>query len=86
MRHEWPLMFASIPPAIAATASSVFSGLSAAGGAWLALGIAIFEQQAWALAAARRAGSSGADLARIILLNITIGAIIVALKLAVPGH
>ncbi len=86
MRHEWPLMFAAIPPAVAATASSIFAELSPAGGAWLALGVAIFEQQTWALAAARRAGNRGPDLARTMLLNLGMGAIIVALKLAVPGH
>ena len=86
MRHEWPLIFASIPPAVAAAASSIFDDLSPADGAWLALGVAILEQQAWALAAARRAGNRGTDLTRTMLLNIGMGAIIVALKLAVPGH
>ena len=86
MRHEWPLMFAAVPPAIAAATSSILSDLSPADGAWLALGVAVIEQQAWALAATRRAGLHGGDLARTMLLNIAIGAVIVALKLAVPGH
>jgi hypothetical protein len=86
MRHEWPLMFAAVPPAVAAAASGVLENLSPADGAWLALAVAVLEQQAWVLAAARRARSTPAGLARTVLLNIGIGAIIVALKLAVPGH
>src|SRR6478609_11195506 len=86
MRHEWPLMFAAVPPAVAAAASGVLTNFSPTDGAWLALAVAVLEQQAWALAAARRARSTPAGLARTVLLNIAIGAIIVALKLAVPGH
>ena len=86
MRHEWPLMFAAVPPAVAAATSGILTGLSPADGAWLALSVAVLEQQAWALAAARRAHATPAGLARTVLLNIAIGAIIVALKLAVPGH
>lgn len=86
MRHEWPLMFAVVPPAVAAAASGVLENLSPADGAWIALGVAILEQQTWAIAAARRARSTPAGLVRTVLLNIVIGAIIVALKLAAPGH
>jgi hypothetical protein len=86
LRHEWPLMFAAVPPAIAAATSSIFDNLSPSDGAWLALGVAVAEQQAWALAAVRRAGLRGADVTRTMLLNIALGAVIVALKLAVPSH
>jgi len=84
LRHEWPLMFASVPPAAAAAAAELFEGISPGQGAWLALIVAILEQQVWGLAAVRRAGLFGADVTRTMLLNIGIGAIIVALKLAVP--
>lgn len=85
MRHEWPLMFAAVPPAIAAAASGVFAKLTPSDGAWLALAVAVIEQQLWALAAVRRADQRGGDLVRTVLLNIIIGAIIIALKLAIPG-
>jgi hypothetical protein len=77
-------MFASVPPAAAAAAAELFEGISPGQGAWLALIVAILEQQVWGLAAVRRAGLFGADVTRTMLLNIGIGAIIVALKLAVP--
>jgi hypothetical protein len=86
MRHEWPLMFASVPPAAVAAIVALFPNVSPADGAWLALAVAILEQQVWGLAAARRAKLSGRDLAWTVLLNLGMGAIIVALKLAVPGH
>ena len=86
MRHEWPLMFASVPPAAVAAASNLFPNLTPLGGAWAALIVAILEQQIWALAAARRAGLGRGDIARTVVLNIVLGAIIVGLKVAVPGH
>ncbi len=86
MRHEWPLMVASILPAIAAAVTAAFDGLSPADGAWAALAVAIAEQQIWGLIAVRRAGLGGSMLARTVVLNLLIGLVMVALKLAVPSH
>ena len=47
MRHEWPLMVASILPAIAAAVTAAFENASPADGAWVALAVAIAEQQVW---------------------------------------
>ena len=47
---------------------------------------AIAEQQIWGWAAVRRADLSGAVLARTVALNLFMGFVIVALKLALPGH
>jgi hypothetical protein len=84
MAHEWPLMAASIPPAIAAAVAGLFVDLSPADGAWIALIVAVVEQQVWGLAAVRRARLTGRALTRTIALNLVMGGLIVVLKIAIP--
>ncbi len=86
LRHEWPLMVASILPAIAAAVTATFENASPADGAWVALAVAIAEQQVWGVMAVRRAGLTGGAMARTIVLNLLMGGVIVVLKLAVPSH
>jgi hypothetical protein len=85
MRHEWPVAFASIPPAIAALTAALIPAVSVTDGVWAALIVAIVEQQLWGYAAVRNAKLSGPVLTRTILLNVFMGFIILALKLSV-GH
>jgi len=86
MQHEWPVAAAAIPPAVAALVCGWIPALSVANGSWAALLVAIGEQQLWGWAAVRRANLSGAILARTVALNLFMGFVIVALKLALPGH
>jgi hypothetical protein len=85
LRHEWPVAFASVPPAIAALVCWFLPDVSVRDGVWAALIVAIVEQQLWGYAAARQARLSGPVLTRTILLNAGIGLVIVALKVAI-GH
>lgn len=85
LRKEWPVAFAAIPPAIAALTAAFFADISPTDGAWIALVVAIVEQQVWGYAAARRSGMTGLTLVRTITLNVLIGVVVVALKVAV-GH
>jgi hypothetical protein len=85
MRHEWPVAFAAIPPAIAALVSALIPAVSVTDGVWAALIVAIVEQQLWGYAAVRNAKLSGPALTRTMLLNVFMGFIILALKLSV-GH
>ena len=86
LRHEWPLVFAAVPPAITLLIAAALPEIGPTEGIWLALFVAILEQQAWGLAAARRARLTGSALTGTVLLNLLIGGLIVALKLALPGH
>ena len=83
MRHEWPVAFAAVPPAIAAAVCGLVPGVSVTDGAWAALLVAIGEQQLWGYAAVGNAKLSGAALTGTVLLNVVMGVIIVALKFAV---
>lgn len=85
LRKEWPVAFAAIPPAIAALTAGFFDDVSPADGAWIALVVAIVEQQVWGYAAARRSGMTGLALVRTITLNVLIGVVVVVLKVGV-GH
>lgn len=85
MRHEWPVAFAAIPPAIAAAVCGLIPAVSPADGVWAALIVAIVEQQLWGYAAVRNARLSGNALSVTVLLNVVMGFIIIALKFAV-GH
>ena len=84
MRHEWPVAFAAVPPAIAALISGLLPNVSATDGVWAALIVAIAEQQLWGYAAVRHARLTGPALTRTILLNVFMGLLIVTLKLAIP--
>ena len=86
MQHEWPVAAAAIPPAIAALVCGWVPAMSVANGSWAALIVAIAEQQLWGWAAVRRANLSGSILARTVALNLFMGFVIVALKLALPSH
>src|SRR5664279_5060908 len=86
MQHEWPVAAAAIPPAIAALVCGWVPAISVANGSWAALIVAIAEQQLWGWAAVRRANLSGSILARTVALNLLMGFVIVALKLALPSH
>ncbi len=83
LRKEWPVAFAAIPPAIAALTAAFFDDISPTDGAWIALVVAIVEQQVWGYAAARRSGMTGLALVRTITLNVLIGVVVVVLKVAV---
>lgn len=85
LREEWPVAFAAIPPALAALTAAVFQDISLADGAWIALVVAIVEQQVWGYAAVRRSNLAGLAVVRTITLNVVIGLVVVGLKFAV-GH
>jgi hypothetical protein len=83
LRHEWPVAFAAVPPAIAAIVCGSLPNVSVTDGVWAALAVAIVEQQLWGYAAIRKARLSGSACAKTILLNVVMGLIIVALKVAI---
>jgi hypothetical protein len=85
LRHEWPVAFAAVPPAIAAIVLGFLPNISVRDGVWAALIVAIVEQQLWGYAAARNARLSGPVLIKTTLLNAGMGLIIVALKVTI-GH
>ncbi len=85
MRHEWPVAFASIPPAIAALVCGALPNVSVNDGAWAALIVAIVELQIWGFAAVRSIDLTGRALTRTLLLNAVMGLVIVVLKVGV-GH
>ncbi|MEV1174250.1 hypothetical protein [Nonomuraea sp. NPDC049784] len=78
-RHEWPVAQASFPPAVGAAFASAL-GMSDVVATWVALGVAVAGQVAWAVAAAVKARSS----TRIVVLsgvaNLALGLAILALK------
>src|SRR6478735_1057200 len=59
LAKEWPVAFAAIPPALAAVTASLFPDISPVNGAWIALVVAILEQQIWGYAAVRRSKLTG---------------------------
>ncbi len=85
MKHEWPVAFAAVPPAIAAAVCGLLPNVTVTDGVWAALVVAIGEQQLWGYAAVRNAKLKGPALTRTMLLNVVMGFIIVALKFGV-GH
>ncbi len=85
LAKEWPVAFAAIPPALAALTAAVFENVSPTDGAWIALAVAIIEQQVWGFAAVRRSNLSGLATVRTMTLNVLIGLVVVGLKFAV-GH
>jgi hypothetical protein len=85
MKHEWPVAFAAVPPAVAAAVCGLVPNISVTDGVWAALVVAIGEQQLWGYAAVRNAKLKGTALTVTILLNVVMGFIIVGLKFGV-GH
>ncbi|MER7582785.1 hypothetical protein [Kitasatospora sp. NPDC097691] len=81
-RHEWPLVEASALPALAVLVSP---WLGTGDSAWLALGVAVAQQVAWATLGAHRAGASSRQVAAEGAVNLVLGLVIVAAKVAV-GH
>ncbi|MFJ9442412.1 hypothetical protein ACIRRH_11130 [Kitasatospora sp. NPDC101235] len=81
-RHEWPLVEASALPALAVLVSP---WLGAGENAWLALGVAVAQQVAWATLGARRAGAAVGPAVVEGAVNLLLGLVIVAAKVAV-GH
>jgi hypothetical protein len=81
-RHEWSIVEAAALPAVAVLVSP---WLGTAEEAWLALGVAIAQQVVWATLGARRAGASRPQMAVEAAVNLALGLLIVAAKVAV-GH
>ncbi|MEV7775005.1 hypothetical protein [Kitasatospora sp. NPDC086791] len=81
-RHEWPLVEASALPALAVLVSP---WIGVGENAWLALGVAVAQQVTWATVGARRAGASARQAAAEGAVNLVLGLVIVAAKVAV-GH
>ncbi|WP_063753406.1 diacylglycerol kinase family protein [Streptomyces sp. NRRL S-87] len=78
---ERPLVEAAVPPA-AAVAISPLLGLDVTGAAWLALAVALCGQVGWAVAGAVRAGAPRRLVALSAVVNLVLGAAIVAAKTA----
>ncbi|MEU5769593.1 hypothetical protein ABZ782_27105 [Streptomyces asoensis] len=78
---EWPIVNAAVPPAAAVSVSPLL-GLGPVGTVWLALGVAIAGQVGWAAVAAFRAGATGRLVVAAGAVNLVLGLLIVALKVA----
>ncbi|MFE6131128.1 hypothetical protein ACFQ6Q_23160 [Streptomyces sp. NPDC056437] len=83
-RAEWPIAQAALLPA-AAVAVSPSLGLGPGDTAWLALGVALAEQVAWATTAVVKAGASRRLVAVTGAINVLLGLVLVAAK-AVVQH
>lgn len=81
-RDEWPVVKAAVPPA-AAIAVSPLLGLDVRGAVWLALCVALTGQVGWSVAAAQHAGASRRLMATTATVNVLLGLVIVAVKIAV---
>ncbi|MFE1835183.1 hypothetical protein [Streptomyces sviceus] len=78
-REEWPIVKAAVPPA-AAVAVSPLLGLDVQGALWLALSVAVAEQVAWSVAAARRARATWRLVAVTASVNLLLGLLIISFK------
>ncbi|MFF7456958.1 hypothetical protein [Kitasatospora sp. NPDC008115] len=81
-RHEWPIVEAAALPALAVLLSP---WLGTGENAWLALGVAVAQQVGWAGLGARRAGAAPRQVLVEGAVNLLLGLVIVAAKVAV-GH
>ncbi|WP_107094531.1 hypothetical protein [Streptomyces sp. XY431] len=81
-RHEWPIVEAAALPALAVLVSP---SLGAGENAWLALAVAVCQQVAWATLGAHRAGVRPRQVVAEGAVNLVLGLVIVAAKVAV-GH
>ncbi|MDT9699231.1 hypothetical protein [Streptomyces sp. P17] len=79
-REEWPILRATLPPALAVTVSPLL-GLDVKGAVWLALGLAVAGQVGWSVRGARRAGASLRLVIVTASVNLLLGLLIVAVKL-----
>ncbi|MEV5439150.1 hypothetical protein AB0K80_24530 [Streptomyces sp. NPDC052682] len=80
--HEWPIAQAAVAPALAVAVSPLF-GLGLDGAAWLGLGVAVVQQVFWASAAVLRAGASRRAVVSAGSVNLALGLLIVAAKVAI---
>jgi hypothetical protein len=78
---EWPMVAASIPPALAALVGVAF-GLSDIATSWLCLTVALSGLTGWAVVAAVAAGIRGHLIALSVLVSFSLGAAIIALKVS----
>jgi hypothetical protein len=81
VREEWPLLEAALRPAAAAVVFGLL-GASDAAAAWAALTVAIAGQVGWATVATVRAGASRRLVVLSAVVNLVLGLLIVALKVA----
>ncbi|MFI9646380.1 hypothetical protein ACIHAA_08830 [Streptomyces sp. NPDC052040] len=80
-RDEWPIVKAAVPPA-AAVAVSPLLHLDLRGSIWLAVAVAVAGQMGWSVAAARRAGASWQLVVVSAVVNLLLGLLIIAFKIA----
>ena len=81
MREESPIILAAIPPAVAALVVGAISNASSA--AWWAFFVAIAGQVVWAIVAAREAGQPSIGVFLAAAVNLGLGLVLVALKVAI---
>jgi hypothetical protein len=81
MREESPIILAAIPPALAALVVGAVGNASAA--AWWAFFVAIAGQVVWAIVAAREAGQPPIGVFVAAAVNLGLGLVLVALKVAI---
>ena len=81
MREESPIILAAIPPALAALIVGAIGNSSAA--AWWAFFVAIAGQVIWAIVAAREAGQPPIGVFLAAAVNLGLGLVLVALKVAI---
>ncbi|QFZ76295.1 hypothetical protein GFH48_26220 [Streptomyces fagopyri] len=78
---EWPIVQAAFLPAVAVAISPIL-GLGAGGAGWLALGVAVAQQVGWATVMVIRAGASHGAVVSVAAVNLVLGLVIVAAKVA----
>ncbi|MEU1038318.1 hypothetical protein ACFYP4_24950 [Streptomyces sp. NPDC005551] len=79
-REEWPIVKATVPPAVAVAVSPLL-GMDVRGALWLALSVAVAGQVGWSVAAARRAGASPRLIAVTASVNLLLGLLIISFKI-----
>ncbi|MFG3257404.1 hypothetical protein [Streptomyces sp. NPDC048172] len=79
--REWPVVEAAVLPSVAVALSPLL-GMSARGGAWLALVTAVGQQIVWASVSAARVGASRPRIAVEGTVHLCLGLVIVAVKVA----
>ncbi|MFE3638376.1 hypothetical protein [Streptomyces cellostaticus] len=80
-REEWPIVEAAVPPAVAVAVSPLL-GLDVAGAVWLAVAVAVAGQVGWSAVGARRAGASWRLVSVTAAVNLLLGLVIIAFKIA----
>ncbi|MGQ4416349.1 hypothetical protein ACN6LA_002075 [Streptomyces sp. SAS_269] len=80
-REEWPIVEAAVPPALAVGVSPLL-GLDVAGAVWLAVAVAVAGQVGWSAVGARQAGASWRLVSVTAAVNLLLGLVIIAFKIA----